>query len=184
MPMPRGLLLLCTLLLAGCGFHLAGARELPQSLRVVYIDSAMPYRVTELPVETALRSLLRRRGGEVTGNPGLATTVIRLSELRETREVLSIGTDGKAIEYRLASSLRYEVTSGGSALLPPATLSASRDYSFQPQQVLAKEAEEVRLREHIQGQLAELIMLRLEAQLSRAPAAAPATSPDVVPPAP
>lgn len=179
-----GLVLCCTLLLAACGFRLAGDHPLPAALRSVYIDSVTPYRVTELPVETSLRSILRRRGGEVTGNPGSVTTVIRLSELKETREVLSIGTDGKAIEYRLFTSLRYELISRGQALLPPATLSAARDYSFQPQRVLAKEAEEARLREHLQAELAELIMLRIEAQLTRGPAAVPATSPDVIPPAP
>jgi LPS-assembly lipoprotein len=41
----------------------------------------------------------------------------------------------------------------------------SRDYFFNAQQVLAKEAEESRLRDYIQNDLAELILLRLEAVL-------------------
>jgi LPS-assembly lipoprotein len=171
-------------LLSACGFRLAGLRPLPAQLRSVYIDTVTPYRVTEPPVETALRAILRRRGGEVTGKLNEAATVLRLSELRESRDVLSVGLDSKAIEYQLVTSVRYELIGGGKALVPSDTLTASRDYSFQPQQVLAKEAEEARLRENIQSELAELIMLRLEAQLTRPPAAAPAASADGAPPAP
>jgi len=180
--MSRWIALSAALLLAGCGFHLAGKRPLPPALSSVYIDSVTPYQVSEPPLETALRAGLRRRGADVASDMEKARTVVRLSELKDRREVLSVGPDGKAIEYLLVSSVRYEVISGGRALLPPDTLSASRDYSFQPQQVLAKEAEEQRLREYIQGELAELIMLRLEAKLARA--GDPAASADVVPPAP
>lgn len=169
-------------LMTACGFHLAGNRPLPEALRSVYIDSVTPYQVSEPPVETSLRAVLRRRGGEVAGSAESAKTVIRLSEIKDRREVLSVGPDGKAIEYLLVNSVRYEVISKGKALLPPGTLSASRDYSFQPQQVLAKEAEEQRLREYIQNELAELIMLRLESQLARV--GDPAAAADVVPAAP
>ena len=50
-------------------------------------------------------------------------------------------------------------------MLPHQTLSLSRDYSFNADAVLAKEAEELKLREAIQAELAELMMLRLEASL-------------------
>ena len=157
---------LFALLLAGCGFHLAGNRPLPAELKSVYIDVVAPYRVSEPPLETSLRNILLRRGGRVAGNPDDASTIIRLSELSETRSVLSIGADGKALEYQLVTSVHYLVTSGGKALLPPDTLSASRDYSFNAQQVLAKEAEDSRLRDYIQNELAELLLLRLEAQFA------------------
>ncbi|HSW15236.1 MAG TPA: LPS assembly lipoprotein LptE [Solimonas sp.] len=183
----RSKLLLTTLtalLLSGCGFSLVGSRPLPEPLRSVYIDSAMAYRVSEPPVETALRAALRRRGAEVRDAAEGAATVIRLSDFGDRREVLSLGLDGKAIEYQLINSVRYEVMANGRALVMPDVLSASRDYSFQPQQVLAKEAEEQRLREFIQSELAELIMLRLEAQLSRPAAAVPAAPAGAAPAAP
>lgn len=167
-PLPRSLLLLVLSLgLTACGFHLAGLRPLPAPLQSVYIDSVTPYRVSEPPLEASLRARLQRRGGSVTGDLNQAQTIIRLTDLKERREVLSVGLDGKAIEYQLTTTVRFEVISGGKVLVPPAVLSASQDYSFQPQQVLAKEAEEARLRQYIQRQLAELIMLRLDAQLSR-----------------
>lgn len=178
----RALALTLALLIAGCGFHLVGNRPLPEPLKSVYIDVIAPYRVSEPPLESALRGLLLRRGGQVLGKIEQGTTLIRLSELTESRTVLSLGPDGKPLEYQLTVSVRYQVMQGKKMLLPPDQLKLSRDYSFNAQQVLAKDAEEARLREYIQNQLAELLLLRLEAVLSRA-AVAPATTPDA-PPAP
>ena len=168
--------------LTACGFRLAGTRPLPEPLQRVSIDVITPYRVSEPPVETALRAVLQRRGATIAEEAKDGITQIVLSELNESRQVLSIGTDGKAIEFRLVTRVHYQVRRDKTVLVPPDVLIATRDYSFEPAQVLAKEAEEARLRTFIQTELAELLMLRLEAQLSRQPAA-PVTpeQPTVVP---
>jgi LPS-assembly lipoprotein len=154
-------------LLTACGFHFAGSRPLPEALRSVYVETVIPYRVTEPPVEAALRLRLVRRGATVTSRPEDATCILRLSHLDERREMLSVGPDGKALEFLLTAQVRYELIGRDKILVPADSLSVSRDYFFNAQQVLAKEAEESRLREYIQSDLAELIMLRLEAQLAR-----------------
>lgn len=163
----RALLLIpLSLLLSACGFHLAGAKPLPDELKKVYLDTSIPYSVTEPPIETQLRAILQRRGAAVADEPSAEVTTIRLSDLNESREVLSIGTDGKAIEFRLLTRVHYEVFRGPTTLVTPGDIVATRDYSFEPEQVLAKEAEEQRLREFIQSQLAELLMLRIDAALT------------------
>ncbi|WP_043113845.1 LPS assembly lipoprotein LptE [Solimonas soli] len=162
----RACLLILPLLLTACGFHLAGRRPLSDDLRKVYVDTVMQYTVTEPPVETQLRAILQRRGATVINQADSKVTTIRLTKLEETREVLSIGTDGKANEFRLVTRVHYEVFRGATTLVTPGDLVATRDYSFDPQQVLAKEVEEQRLREFIQSQLAELLMLRIDAALT------------------
>jgi len=166
-------------LLAGCGFHFAGSRPLPPALTSVYIDVITPYSVTKPPVEAALRSRLLRRGARVTSTLGAARTILRITELRETREVLSVDPFGKAVEFKLTTRLGYEVAETGREPLAPDTLQVSRDYSFNAQQVLAKEAEEQRLQNFMQDELAELLLLRLETLL-----AAPPAAPEDVKPAP
>ena len=162
---------------SACGFHLAGSRPLPEPLRSVYVETVAPYRVSEPPVETALRARLLRRGGVVKTRAEEASCTLRLSDLEERRDVLSVGPDGKALEFLLTTRVRVELIGHDRVLLPAEVLSASRDYSFNAQQVLAKEAEESRLRDYIQSELAELIMLRVEARLAQlvpVPAVAPA----------
>lgn len=171
----RAALALAVALLAGCGFHLAGTRQLPSQLSWVYIDVVTPYQVEKPPLEAALRTRILRRGGVVTGNAGAARTVLRISDLTETREVLSVDPFGKAVEYQLTTRLKYELLEDGQPVVAGDTMRVSRDYSFNAQQVLAKEAEEARLQTFIQDELAELLLLRLEALIS-AKAAAPAAA--------
>lgn len=168
--------LLCALL-AACGFHFAGSRPLPPELASVYIDVVTPYGVTKPPIEGALRSRLLRRGAQVTAGLGAARTILRITELSESREVLSVDPFGKAVEFKLTTRLRYEVAVTGREPLAPDGLQVSRDYSFNAQEVLAKEAEEQRLQAFMQDELAELLLLRLEALLAAPPAAPPDAAP-------
>ena len=164
--MTRAAFLALALVVTACGFHLAGNRPLPEALRSVYIETVVPYRVSEPPVEIALSSRLLRRGGAVKTTAEDAQSTLRLKQLDERREVLSVGPDGKALEFLLTTTVQFELVSRDKVLIPADTLSVSRDYSFNAQQVLPKEAEESRLREYIQDELAELILLRVEARLS------------------
>jgi LPS-assembly lipoprotein len=159
---------LLALLVAGCGFHPAGTRPLPDPLKRVRIDMVQPYRVSEPPVETALRDRLTRRGAIVETTDEEGVTLIRLSELKESREVLSVGADGKALEYELILRLKYEVRTGQQVWIPPSMIEARRDYSFNAQQVLPKEQEAERLREYLEDELAELLLLRIEATTAHA----------------
>jgi len=167
-------------LAAGCGFHWAGSRPLPSELSWIYIDVVTPYKVSKPPIEAALNTRLLRRGAVVSGNAGAARTVLRITDLTEAREVLSVDPFGKAVEYKLTTRLRYELLEDGAPVIPGDVMNVSRDYSFNAQQVLAKEAEEARLQAFIQDELAELVLLRLEAQLM-ARAAAPAVVPGAAP---
>ena len=173
------------LALSGCGFHPVGSRPMPKALKSVHVELVDPYRVTAPPVEEALKARIVRGGGEVKSTAEEATAVLRLSDLREAQEVLSIGNDGRAIEYRLLTRVTFEmrrVVDGKSELLiAPETQTVSRDYSFSAQQILAKEAEEARLRRYIQDELAERVLLRVEARLASADPDAPEVKTGIVP---
>ena len=181
-----GLVAAATLLVAGCGFHLAGSRALPEPLKKVRIDTVLEYEVGEPPLETALRERLQRRGSEITSKSKDGVTVIRLTDLKETRQVLSVGPDGKALEYELITRVTFDARTGTNVWQQSTQIEARQPYSFNAQQVLAKEQEADRLREYLQGELADILLLRLEAAASHPapPAAPPATPPGVVPPVP
>ena len=160
------LLIAAATLLTACGFRLVGSGGLPPELKEVHVSMALNYQVSEPPIETALRSKLVRRGSNIVAKPEQGVTQIRLSNLDERREVLSIGSDGKALEYRLVIAVRYELLRDGKTLLAPTKLSVSRDYSFQLDQILQKELEEEQLRDYLQNELAELVLLRISTGLA------------------
>lgn len=171
--------LLLTLLVSGCGFHAAGNRPLPELLKQVRIDVIAPYRVSEPTVEAALRERLLRRGAEVVEKPRDDVTTIRLTDLKATREVLSVGADGKALEYDLILRVNYEVRRGSLVLIPTDLIEVRRDYSFSADQVLSKEQEAERLRDFLEEEMAELLLLRIEAAAKQV--APPKPVLDVVP---
>lgn len=171
------------LCLSACGFKLLGTGQLAPELKQVYVETSLGYRVSEPPLTIALREKLVRRGAAVVPKPEASVVTLRLSNIEERRETLSIGVDGKALEYRLVIGARYELVQQGKALLPAGTLSVSRDYSFQLDQILQKELEEEQLRSYIQNELAELVLLRLETGLAARRETVPATQVVPTPPA-
>lgn len=181
--MRRTLPLLLALLLTACGFRFVGDRPLPELLRRVHVDVIAPYRVMEPPIETHLRALLLRRGSKVLDRPVAGVTEIRLSQLETRREILSVGTDGKALEFALITRVQMDVRRDSAVLVPGLVIEVTRDFSFNAEQVLAKEAEEERLRRYLQTEIAELLLLRLEALLSASPAIVVPTAPTDAPPA-
>lgn len=173
----RTLLLLMVALLGACGFRLMGERPLPELLQVVHVDVEAPYRVREPAVETELRALLQRRGAKMSNRAEAGVTLVRIESPVTVREVLSVGTDGKALEFLLRTTVNYRVERDGKLLIPNDVIEVQRDFSFNADQVLAKDAEEARLRSYIQAEIAELILLRLEVQLSRLPVPGPSVVP-------
>lgn len=157
-----------SVLLGGCGFHLPAHNHAPSPLKTVYIDVASQYQVEVPPLERALARRLRRSGSRVVSSPAQARSILRLSNLREGRQTAAIGSNGRAVEFRLVTSVTFELASGGKVILPPQTQSVSSEYSFNATQILATEQEQVRLEKYLQDELAELILLRVDAQLSHA----------------
>jgi LPS-assembly lipoprotein len=159
-----------SLLLSGCGFHMASDRPLPESLSSVYIETVDFYRVSVPEIQTALQKAIASRGGLVKSRASDAKATLRLSALTQRQDALSINAFGFAVEYRVIVSVHYELVGGGKNLVPPDVITLSRDYSFNAQQIVAKDEEQARLTNYIEDQMAELLLLRLEAMLEHPPA--------------
>lgn len=179
------LLLVAALAVSSCGFNPVGSRPLPDALKSVHVELVDAFRVSAPPVEEALKARIERSGGTLKSTPEDARSVLRLSNLREAQEVLSIGADGRAIEYRLVTQVTFEmrrvIDGRAEILIAPESQTVSREYSFSAQQILAKEAEEARLRRYIQEELAERVLLRLTARLAGGDPSRPEVTPDIVP---
>lgn len=171
---------LACLALSACGFQAAGSRALPAELARVHVDTFQRYQVAEPEVEKHLRRLLAQRGARVLERGQAKASQLRLTNVRESRQVQTVGPDGKALEYDLIIRVEYDLLVGGELRVPPGQVEVRRDYSFNPGQLLAKEQEALRLRDYLEREAAELILLRVEAALQRAaaqetlPGAAPA----------
>ena len=121
-------------------------------------------------IYVGLRRALVASGVTLVEDPADAGAVLRLSNERSGRRVLSVGRDARVSEYEVYSTITFEVRRAGSgqgadraAIVEPQQLRLTREYLYDSSGVLGKSDEEALLREEMQRDLVRLIMYRLEA---------------------
>jgi LPS-assembly lipoprotein len=152
------LLLLVATLLAGCGFRLQGALDLPEQNRRIYLVAAD--ELTPFAVE--LRRAVERAGGRVAASPSEADLVVRILRDRGGRRILSVSARNTPQEYEVYYSVSYAVDRDRREVLELQPLELVRNLSFEESQLLAKEREEAILRDAMARDLALLVLRRLE----------------------
>lgn len=132
-------LLVLTGLLAGCGFQLRGAAQLP-------FASAHIVGQTGSVLKERLTRYLSTSGKQLTAQGSAAEVVIRLDQEARGKDILALSGGGKVREYRLRHEVVLSVQDSlGRELLPPTPITTTRDMSYSDEQVLGKESEEATL---------------------------------------
>lgn len=146
------------LLLSGCGFRLRG----PQALDFATVHISVPEQ-SEFGAQ--LRRLVATTGTtRVEEDAAKAEALLQILSNDRGREILSLTGAGKVREYQLVQSLRFQLLDrAGKALIPPTSLTARREYTFDDSQVLGKEQEEALLYRDMQNDLVQQLMRRLAA---------------------
>ena len=149
--------LVCTL--AACGFHLRGAYDLPEHLSPLFLDKDS----MSLLLYKELRSTMKASGVELTDDPATAASVLEISREKNTRDVISVDTLGRAREYRLIYRLNFTLQASGEAVIDKSNIQLTRNLLFNPEAVLgvAEETENI-YRDMIRDSTG-LILLRLQA---------------------
>ena len=146
--------------LSGCGFHLRGSDVLPAEMSVTYIQSGNPFS----SLVDEFTAALRARGVQVTENLSEATAVLRILDNDKEREVLSVNTSGKVLEYELSQTVRFSVsTAENLPVVEPQTVTMHRAYLYKSTDVLGSEREKEAVRNTLQESLVNMAMLRITA---------------------
>lgn len=155
-----GLTAALLLVLSACGFHLRGNVQLAPQLSKVYFKGGDVYN----PLVRDWTRSLTTAGSTVVEEVTSATAIVDILNNSGDRRVLSVRATGKAQEYELYQRLEFRVISAdGRELLATQRLELTRDYLFDPNDVLGKAGEEETLRRDMRRDLVRLAMLRLEA---------------------
>src|SRR5262245_658881 len=131
------------LLVAGCGFHLQGRQPLPQAFAYTYIDT----KDEQTDFVQDLRKALIASGAKVIRTQGSSGATINVHDDELTERVLSVSARNIPTEYELTYKVKFSVTSSGKSLIDDEEISATRDFSFDETELLAKEREQEILRE-------------------------------------
>jgi len=153
----RILALLGVSLLAACGWQLQGTTRLPEVMAVAYIDTNDRYT----DFNRALRDRLRASGVRLVDSPSEASAIVRIRRDESGQRVLSVSARNTPQEYEVFYAVEYSVDGQEGELLEPQTLEVTRDYSYDVNTVLAKQREQVILRDALARDLAGLVVRRL-----------------------
>jgi len=148
------------LLVAGCGFHLRGAANLPESINTMYIQGINLKRDLGLALKRGLES----NDVTIIEQPQTGAAVLTVLSAKSERRVLSVGANAKVSEYQLYGTLEFKLLDKNNQLVVDSeTLRAVRDYQFDQNQVLASDQQDAQLRQEINDQLVQSLLRRLSA---------------------
>ncbi len=146
------------LTVCACGFRLAGSTPLPPALARPYLSVKDPYTDFAREFEHELKSsgaLLQPLRQDSTA------TIDVTKDLFEQR-TLAVSSTNIPTDYEITYTVTFAVHGPDSELMAPLTISLSRDYSFQVNELLAKEHEADMLRAQMARDLVAIAMRRLE----------------------
>lgn len=140
---------------SGCGYHLRGSIDVPESLKHVYVFGA------STSLHTEMEEILKASKAKLTASPNDAGVVIKVLKEELTNRVLSIGSTGKSSESELNYYLRFQFyDSKENPLMDEQTIELAREYFNDQTAVLAKSNEEQLIRKEIYKQTARMLMAR------------------------
>ena len=148
--------LLMASLVSGCGFHLRGAINLPDSIRTVAVTSP------DVKLRDVLVDRLESNNVIIVSGPAADSAHIEISSANFDREVRTIDDRGKATGYVLILRANYKVVdSTGKELVKLSTAIARRDYNFDQEQLLSATRQEELLRDEMREEAAQSILIKM-----------------------
>jgi LPS-assembly lipoprotein len=150
--------------LAGCGFHLRG--DVSYAFSSLYVNA---------PADNPLTAELKRAlegatGVKLADNATGAQVILDVTAVGDDKQVLSLSGGGRVREFLLIKRATIGVhDANGRDWLPTSEIQVRRSYTFNEAQVLAREAQEIRLLKEMQSDIVQQIVRRLQA--ARVPAA-------------
>jgi LPS-assembly lipoprotein len=154
----RAWIVVASLLLSACGFHLRGAYSLPfDTLYIGLPESAELHAIIKRNVEASTQT-------RIVDDAKNAQATLQILGDVQVKNILSLNSAGRVREYQLVRNFSFKVVgSKGAEFLAPSTISLSREMTFDDAAVLSKEAEEVLLWRDIQNDLVQQLLRRLAA---------------------
>lgn len=156
----RFLVLLCAVLLAGCGFKLRSEANLPDSLRELRLDMAD----TGPRIKRELVAALERGGVTLMPADALTAAVLRVPVNRAYSEALTISEQARVREYAVRHRVEFEVLAAdGEVIMPLQTILLERDFVFDERDALGVAGQEEALRGDLEREMVRAILRRIEA---------------------
>jgi LPS-assembly lipoprotein len=158
-PPANAALLLGSLLLAGCGFHLRQAPDLPPQMQKIYIAApgGNGYLMREL------RRGLASEDTEVLESPAGATAILSIISVSRRSLPLAIDRKGEALEYQVSNRVEFALSVDGATVIQPQAVVLTRNYAYSVSNQVANEEQEDTLNKVLAKDISQFIIFRVVA---------------------
>lgn len=167
----RASLLVCTLVLSACGFHLRQSAALPASMQHLHL--------TVNGGGDLQRNLVRALEDsgvtvEDQGGPGVAELKIPVAQFGT--DTLSVSGGARVTEYTVRYQVNFQVDdASGQVLVPQQRIDMARDYSYDATNTVGNTAQVEEIQRSLNDDMVQAILFRLQAA-GRHQLAAPASA--------
>lgn len=159
----RWLAFVFLLILAGCGFKLRGAVELPENRRNI----ALAGIEWNHPLAQDLQETLALSNGQLVQDQKQAQSLLRILEIGQDKQVLSLDENGKAIEFELLYRVRFDMLDPkGQPIMAPQDVEIVRTYLNPQLQIIGKSQEEDLLRDEMRKEAVRTMLWRIQRALA------------------
>lgn len=149
------LVIILSLSVASCGFHLRGNIPLSDGIRNISVTAPNG------PFSDKLAKRLVSLGANLV-EPEIADAFLNVTSVTSNRDVGTLDERGKVNSYDVKLVARYTLQdAAGQAIRPKATIRESRRYNFEPDTVIESESEEADLIEDMEDAAVLKLIRRL-----------------------
>jgi LPS-assembly lipoprotein len=156
----RWILLLVTLVLFGCGFHLRGSGQISTQLDMLHVTAIDAYG----GLVQKLESVLTQAGVAIERDKSLAPYSLNIISEKNTRRAATTTSRITVAEYELRLLVEFQLEDrAGDVIIAPSSLVTERVYTLDQANLMGSNEEEELLREEMQDEIIEQIIRRVEA---------------------
>lgn len=152
------LLLVSTLALAACGFHLRENVKLPASIQKLHIATGVG------DFQRMLARSLELAGVEVKDESGTGIAELRVPVAAFSTDTLTAGGYSRITEYAVRYNVQFSVIDGfGNVVIPPQTIMMQREYSYDSTNTIGNTSEVTEIQRSLNEDMVQAILFRLQA---------------------
>ncbi|MCX7098229.1 MAG: LPS assembly lipoprotein LptE [Methylococcales bacterium] len=164
MPLKIRLILIIALSLSACGYHPRGAIQLPTGMNNVYMEGGSSQLQNHFKSAMAVSSV------PVASSPEKAGIIVRIFDEDSQRRVMSLSSGGTANDFELGYRFEYELVDANDRILSARQpIEIKREYYNNQLAIIAKDSEEMVIRDEMYQQAVRMIINRASIALQASP---------------
>ena len=160
----KSVILIMALLLSACGYHLRGALQLPANLKNVYLEGGSGELRGHFQKAMEISSV------PFASSPEKAGMIVKIFNEDSQRRVLSLNSGGTANDFELGYRFDFEIVDSKNNILSPRQpVEIRREYYNDQLAIIAKDNEELVIRNEMYQQAVRTIVNRARVALETSP---------------